>query len=225
MSAGAGRLAIQVVGIGRMEEHPPGEVDGTRFEGRFVIYAMNGPDRPVFGADVPLFDEAAVAAHGRGPQSAHLVCVRSGYVLEGFVTSSGDMAGHTVGRTSATTRWKVYFDPSPDGTRRFDDRASFTSGQLVATYAAEEFFQIDSRAEVFDTRVNYSVLDSVPFELHGVVVDLGTLAPRLAELSHGHLPETNPNPEIIPSEEPFLNKGPGVFASHFPVGGTVLAVD
>jgi hypothetical protein len=191
VSSGAGRLAIQVAGIGRMEAQPPGVVDGTRFEGRFVIYATNGPDGPVFGADVPLFDDDAVAAHGRGPQSAHLVCVRSGYVLEGFVTSSGDMAGHTVGRTSSSTRWKVYFDPSPDGTRRFDDRASFTSGQLVATYAAEELFQIDSRAEVFDTRVNYSVIDSVPFELHGVVVDLGTLAPRLAELSHGH-PASSP---------------------------------
>ena len=225
MSSGAGRLAIQVVGIGRMEAHPPGVVDGTRFEGRFVIYAMNGPDGPVFGPDVSLFDEDVVTRHGRGPQSAHLTCVRSGSVLHGFVTASGDMAGHTVGRSASSTRWKVYYDPAPDGTRRFDDRESFTSGQLVATYAAEEFFQIDSRAEVFDTRVNYSVLDSTPFEFRGVRVDLAELAPRLAELSHGHLPETNPNPEIIPVEDPFLDKGPGVFASHFPVGGTILAVD
>jgi len=208
-----------------MEAHPPGDVDGTRFEGRFVIYAMNAPSGPVFGADVSLFDEELVASVGRGPQSAHLVCVRSGFVLQGFVTSSGDMEGHTVGRTSVETRWKVYFDPSPDGSRRFDDRESFTRGQLVATYAAEEFFQIDGRAEVFDTRVNYSILESVPFEFRDHRVDLGKLAPRLTALSHGHLPETNPNPEIIPQEDPFLAKGPGVFASHFAVGGTILAVE
>lgn len=73
--------------------------------------------------------------------------------------------------------------------------------------------------------MNYTVIESTPFELRGVRVDLGEIAPRLAELSHGHLPETNPNPEIIPAEEPFLAKGPGIFASHFPVGGTILAVE
>lgn len=216
---------MQVVGIGRMESHPPGVVDGTRFEGRFVIYALNGAEGPLFGTDVPLFDADAVAAHGRGPQSAHLVSLRSGSVLEGFVTASGDMAGHTVGRTAAGTVLRVYFDARPDGTRSFDDRASFQRGELVATYAAEEFFQIDARAEVFDTRVNYSILDSKPFTYAGVTVDLGEVAPRLVELSHGHLPETNPNPEIIPNEEPFLTKGPGVFASHFPIGGAILSVD
>ena len=66
-------------------------------------------------------------------------------------------------------------------------------------------------------------LSSDPFEFHGVSVDFGELAPRMAELSHGHLPEPDPNPETIPAEEPFGHHRPGVFASHFPVGGAVIA--
>lgn len=46
-------------------------------------------------------------------------------------------------------------------------------------------------------------------------------APAMTEHSHGHLPESNPDPEIIPIEEPFLKQGPGVFASHFAVGGSL----
>jgi hypothetical protein len=215
---------MQIAGRGRLEAHPPGVVDGARFEGRFVIYSMNGPDGSVFGPDVSLFDPAAVKAHGRGPQSAHFVAVRSGYVLEGFETGGSEIVGHTIGRSAASTRLRVFFDESPDGSRRFSDRASFLRGRLVATYAAEEFFQIDSRAEVFDTRVSYSILESAAFDFHEVRVDLAELAPRMSELSHGHLPEPDPHPEVIPAEEPFLVGGPGVFANHFPVGGALLAV-
>ena len=219
------RMAMQVAGRGRLEGHPPGQVDGARFEGRFVIYALTGAEGPVFGADVSLFDNDAVRVHGRGPQSAHLVSVRSGYVLEGCVTTTGDAeVGHTIGRTSSDTRLNIYYDPEPDGTRRFEDRDSFRQGELVATYQAEEFFQIDPRAGVFDTRVNYQLLSSTSFTLHGVTVDLGELGPRMVELSHGHNPELDPNAETIPQEEPFLNKGPGIFADHFPVGGSIQAV-
>lgn len=45
-------------------------------------------------------------------------------------------------------------------------------------------------------------------------------------MSHGHLPEGDPQPEQIPhEEEPFANRGPGVFAQRFPVGGTVIVSD
>lgn len=98
------------------------------------------------------------------------------------------------------------------------------AGELVATYSAEEFFQVDPRAEVFDTRVDYVLLDSKPFEFKGRRVDLAETAPRLTELSHAHAPEPDPSPEDIPDEEPFAHLGPGVFAMHFPVGGTILAV-
>lgn len=216
------RMGMQMAGRGRLEGHPPGEIDGARFEGRFVIYSVTGPDGPVFGHDVSLFDASAVAAHGRGPGSAHLVATRSGYVLEGFVTGDGDeFPGHTIGRTSGSTRLNVYYDSSPDGSRTFDDRTSFQRGELVATYSAEEFFQIDPLAGVFDTRVNYTLLSSAPFTHAGATVDLGVLAPTMVEKSHGNNPAPDPRPEAIPEEEPFLNRGPGVFADRFPVGGSI----
>jgi hypothetical protein len=217
------RLALQIAGKGRLEAHPPGVVEGVRFEGRFVIYALTGSDGPVFGHDVSLFDPDAVLRYGRGPQSAHFVCVRSGYVLEGFNTGTANLEGHMIGRTSGDTRLRIFYDRNPDGGRAFDDRASFLEGELVATYQAEEYFQIDGRAGVFDTRVNYRLLESAPFEFNGITADFSDLAPTMEELSHGHAPETDPDPEIIPAEAPFLNRGPGVFANHFPVGGAILA--
>jgi hypothetical protein len=114
-----------------------------------------------------------------------------------------------VGRGSVNSRWKVYFDPSPDGSQDFDDRTSFIRGGVVATYSAEEFFQVNTRAEVFDTRVDYVILDSKPFEFMGRRIDLAEIAPRLTEFSHAHLPEPDPDPEIIPDEEPFKRGGPG----------------
>lgn len=82
---------------------------------------------------------------------------------------------------------------------------------------------MDGRAGVFDTRVDYTLLDSVPFEHLGTRVDFSDLAPHMVELSHGHLPETDPSPEQIPMVVPFASGGPGTFADHFPVGGTIVA--
>lgn len=207
-----------------MEAHPAGTPDGARYEGRFVIYAMADEKGPLFGEDVSLFDADVVARAGRGPQSAYFVAIRSGFTVEGFDTSSSELVGQMVGRGSIRSRWRVYFDPSPDGSRDFDNRESFMRGTVVATYSAEEFFQVNPRAEAFDTRVDYVLLESEPFEFKGRKIDLADIAPRMTELSHAHAPEPDPNPEIIPDEEPFSHLGPGVFASHFPVGGTVVAV-
>lgn len=223
MTSPTTRLALQIAGRGRLEGHPPGEVDGVRFEGRFVIYAVADAKGPLFGEDVSLFDPAAVAAHGRGAQSAHLVAVRSGFLMEGFVTGDDTIEGTTIGRSSSQTRLRIYYDAAPDGSRRFNDRKAFMAGDLVATYRAEEYFQMDGRAGVFDTRVNYTLLESKPFEHAGVTVDFADLAPVMVELSHGHNPEPDPSPEEIPMEEPFLHGGPGVFADHFPVGGAIIA--
>lgn len=225
MDSLAVRLGMQFAGRGRLEGHPPGNADNARFEGRFVIFAITGPDgRPMFGEDVSLFDPDAVARHGRGPQSAHLVAVRSGWVLESFATGDrDDFVGHTIGRTSSETRLRIYFDARPDGSRSFKDRKSFMQGDLVATYQAEEYFQINPRGGVFDTRVNYVLLDSSPFTYQRQTIDLGQVAPRMAEISHGHNPEPDPEAETIPNEEPFTRQGPGVFADHFPVGGTLFA--
>ncbi len=56
MTSPTTRLALQIAGRGRLEGHPPGEVDGVRFEGRFVIYALADAQGPLFGEDVSLFD-------------------------------------------------------------------------------------------------------------------------------------------------------------------------
>ncbi len=219
-----GRLVMQFGGRGRLEEHPPGVVDGARFEGRFVIWALSDANGPVFGPDVSLFDAALVEKLGRGPQSAHLVAVRSGITMEGFGTDEGDFLGHVYGRTSTDTRLRIFFDANPDGSRHFDDRAAFMKGELVATYEAEEFFQINPRSGTFDTRVNYSIMSSAPFTFQGRTVDLGALYPRMFEASNGHNPEPDPNPETIPDEAPFNTKGPGTFGNRFPVGGSLFAV-
>lgn len=225
MTPASARMAIQMAGRGRLEGHPPGNADDCRFEGRFLIYALNGKAGPVFGEDVSLHDADMVTKFGRGPASAHLVAVRSGWVLESFVTGDDEFIGHTIGRTSADTRLRIYFDESPDGSRSFTDRSAFMKGQLVATFKAEEYFHINPRAGVFDTRVNYTLLESTPFTFRGVTVDFADVIPQAVELSHGNNPEPDPNPEPVPNEEPFLRGGPGVFADHFPVGGTWFVAD
>lgn len=220
------RLAMQVGGRGFLEAHPPNDVTGARFEGRFVIYSMMGRGRQVFGDDVSLFDTARAAKDGLGPQSAHFVAVRSGFGLESFYTGDDEFAGHLYARTSVRTRLRVYFDPAPDGSRNFEDRSSFLRGQPIATYRAEEFFQLDPRAGVFSTRVSYTLLESAPFTFQEKTVDLAEFAPNLTDLSVGHNPEDMPRPAPIPhDEEPFTDRGPGVFAQRFPVGGAWVTVE
>lgn len=216
-------LAMQFGGQGRLEGHPEGELDGARYEGRFVFFGLTGERGPVFGEDISLFDPARVAEVGRGVRSAHLVGLRSGYALEGFSTSEDDYAGHMYGRSSSKTRLRVFFDQQPDGSRSFSDRQSFMRGEEIASYQAEEFFQLDGRAGVFDTRVHYNLLRSKPFTFDGVTVDLAHLATTMAELAHGHNPEEGISEPIPHTEEPFTNRGPGYFAERFAVGGTILA--
>lgn len=216
-------FAMQFAGQGRMEDHPPGLLDNARFEGRFVVWGMDGHAGPVFGDDVSLFDAQITTDAGRGPAGAHFTALRSGWALEGFTTNDGDYVGHTYGRSAADTRLRIYFDEHPDGGRTFSDRASFMRGRLVGTYSAHEYFQMDGRAGVFDTRVVYRLLESEPFTFNGVTIDLADHAPEMLELSHGHNPEALPTPEPIPHEEPqFGNKGPGQFVERFAVGGTLL---
>lgn len=217
-------LAMQIAGRGRLEGHPPGNLDGARFEGRFVIWGLTGPDGPIFGEDVSLHDPDQVAAVGRGAQSAHLVAIRAGVALEGFSTGDDDFPGHMFGRSSSKTRLRIYFDESPDGTRTFEDRNSFTRGRLVAVYKAEEFFQMDGETGIFETRVNYSLLESTPFEFKGVTVDFAELAPSMAEISLGRNPTATDEEPIPHDEEPYVQGGPGTFVERFAVGGTILAV-
>src|SRR5919112_2662536 len=131
------RLAMQIGGRGFLEAHPPNDVTGARFEGRFVIYSMMSHGSPVFGDDVSLFERDGAAQHGLGPGSAHFIAMRSGFGLESFHTGDDEFVGHLYARTSARTRLRIYFDAAPDGSRSFEDRDSFTRGRLIATYRAE----------------------------------------------------------------------------------------
>ncbi|MBB3084162.1 hypothetical protein [Geodermatophilus sabuli] len=226
MSTPNARLAMQIGGRGFLEAHPPNDVTGARFEGRFVIYGMMSHGSPIFGDDVSLFERDCAAQHGLGPGSAHFVAMRSGFGLESFHTGDDEFVGHLYARTSARTRLRIYFDPAPDGSRSFEDRDSFTRGQLIGTYRAEEFFQLDARAGVFNTRVSYTLIESSPFTFMDTTVDLAEVAPSMTDLSAGHAPEDAPRPIPIPhGEEPFTDRGPGVFAQRFPVGGAWLTVD
>lgn len=221
----ASNLTMQIAGQGRLENHPPGILDGARFEGRFVIWGLSGPGGPLFGEDVSLFHSELVHRLGRGAQSAQLVAVRSGDALEGFSTGEDQYDAHVYGRASSRTRLQVFFDATPDGSRSFSDRQAFTQGELVATYRAEEHFQMDVRAEVFATQVLYRLEDSRPFTHHGVTVDFAAIAPAMLEHSHGHNPEPMPNPERIPhAEPPFARRGPGDFTERFAVGGIITAL-
>ncbi len=171
-------LAMHIAGQGRLEVLPPEDLEGARFEGRFVIWGITGPDGPLFGEDVSLFDADQVVAGGRGPQSAHLVAMRSGFGLEMFSTGDDTFAGHMFGRASSKTRLRIFFDERPDGTRSFDDRDSWLQGEQVAVYKAEEFFQMDGDTGIFETRVNYTLLESTPFTFKGVTVDFADIALR-----------------------------------------------
>lgn len=215
-------LALQIAGQGRLEGHPPGELDGARFEGRFVIWGMTGPDGPLFGEDVSQHDADQAAAVGRGPQSAHLVALRCGLALEAFSTGDDEFVGHTFGRSSSKTRLRIFFDEAPDGTRSFSDRASFMRGEEVAVYQAEEFFQMDGDSGIFETRVNYTLLESTPFTFKGVTVDFADIARQMSEISLGRNPTEGPEEEIPHTEAPYDAGGPGTFAERFAVGGTIM---
>lgn len=185
---------------------------------------MTGADGAVFGEDVSLHDAEQVAAVGRGPQSAHLVAMRCGVALEAFSTGDDEFAGHTFGRSSSKTRLRIVFDEQPDGTRSFGDRASFMRGEEVAVYRAEEFFQMDGETGIFETRVNYALLQSKPFTFKGVTVDFADFAPRMSEISLGRNPAEGPEEKIPHTEVPYDERGPGTFAERFAVGGTILAI-
>jgi hypothetical protein len=217
-------MALQFVGRGYLEaDEGPNGPGGSRFEGRFVIYGLSGAAGPVAGDDVSLLREDGGRGHFAGAGAAHFTAVRTGDHFEHLSTSDDEFVGLEVGRSSSTTRLKVYFDAKPDGTRAFPDGDSFRRGVLVATYQADEYTQIDARAGVFNTRVNYTLLESTPLSYRGTRIDFAELAPTMVEFSHGHAPEALSVTQPIPCEEaPFDRHGPGVFDRQFSVGGTML---
>jgi hypothetical protein len=235
--APAGFMAMQVAGRGRIEApsgvdpHGTFIFDGARFQGRFVIYSIDGDGEPIFGNETSLFDTDCVARFGRGPQCAHFVAVLNGMVLEAFDTGEPGFVGHLVGRTGPTAgppregeRLRIFFDPHPDGTRNFEDLHSFERGEVIARYKVSEFFQVDFRAAIFNSRGNYSLFESKPVTFAGRTVDFKDIAPRITQIWHAHMPDRDPQPDAIPTDqEPYGAKGPGNFDLRFPIGGMLMS--
>ncbi|HEV8626373.1 MAG TPA: hypothetical protein VG034_18135 [Acidimicrobiia bacterium] len=234
--APAGFMAMQVGGRGRieapggMDPHGTFAIDGARFQGRFVIYSIDGDGEPIFGDDTSLFDADCVAKFGRGPQCAYFVGVLNGMILEAFDTGEPGFVGNLVGRTGPTAgppgqgeRLRIFFDPHPDGTRNFEDLRSFEKGEVIARYKVSEFFQIDFRAGIFNSRGNYSLIESKPVTFADRTVDFKDIAARITQIWHAHQPEPDPEPDSIPTDqEPYGAKGPGKFDLRFPIGGMLM---
>jgi hypothetical protein len=96
------------------------------------------------------------------------VAVLHGYILQSSDTSSPD--------------------PAPDGTREFENLASFERGELIATYRAREFASFDLRAGIFQSRGNYVLVDSKPVTFHGVTADVREVAPRMTQVWNARNP-------------------------------------
>ena len=216
----AALATIQMSGRGFEE----GLQDRDRFQVRLFIWSLEGAAQSILGPDVSLFEPGCVAQFGRGVQCAQLLVVGNAYILETFDTSSPDLVGHNAFRLAGEV-WRVYFDPAPDGTRSFEDLASFEKGDPVAVYKVREFATADPVADVIWARNDQELLKSTPFTLRGVTVDFKNVAPRLTGLGHARVPQPDPDPQPIPTNEPpFESKGPGFFLLHTPISGTFSAV-
>lgn len=217
-----GQMVLQFAGVGQLEGLTPGD----RFEGRFVIWSVDGSRASTFGADASLFDAGCVPKFGSGVQCAHLVAVLSGVIGEVFATGAPNFAGHLAVRSAASERVRVYFHAAPNGQLDLDNVASLVGGQLVAVYQLREYVTLDPIVGMFMSRSAMEVVESVPFTIHGVTTDLGKLAPRMTAVAHGRAPQPRTEPQAIDtSKTPFDQKGPGSFILRYAVSGFTLAAD
>ena len=216
----AALATMQISGRGFEE----GVQDGDRIQLRAFIWSLEGAEQSILGPDVSLFEPGCVAQFGRGVQCARLLVVGNAYFLETFDTSSPDLVGHNAFRFAGEV-WRFYLDPAPDGTRSFENLASFEKGAPVAVYKVREFATADPVADFVLARNDLELIASTPFTLEGVTVDFKNVAPRLMGLGHARIPQPDPNPQPIPTDEPpFQSKGPGFFLLHSAVSGTFAAV-
>src|SRR5881628_1647996 len=167
--------------------------DGDRLQVRLFIWSLEGGAQSILGPDVSLFEPGCVAQFGRGVQCAHLLVVGNACILETFDTSSPDLVGHNAFRLAGEV-WRVVFDPAPDGTRSFENLASFEKGEPVAVYNVREFATADSVTDFVLARNDLVLIVSTPFTFKGVTVDFKNVAPRLTGLGHSRFPEPDPNP-------------------------------
>src|SRR5947207_14858007 len=102
---------------------------------------------------------------------------------------------------------------------------SFKKGYPVAVFKMREFATANPVADVVWARNDQELLRSTPFTLRGVTVDFKNVAPRMMGLGHARVPQSDPNAQPIPTNEPpFEFKGPGFLLLHTPISGTSWTV-
>ena len=220
-SAPVGLAVMQMSGRAFQE----GLQAGDRDQARLFIWSLEGPDQSILGPDAPLFEPGCVAKFSEGVQCAYFPVVVNAIFAETFDTSTPDLVGHNAIRLASGETWRIFFDPAPDGTRSYENLASFEKGKPVAVYAAREFITSDVETNFVLARNNLTLISSTPFTLNGITIDFKKIAPRLMGVGHARLPEPDPSPQPIPTNEPpFGSKGPGFFVLHEPISGTFQAV-
>jgi hypothetical protein len=216
----AGLATLQISGFGFQE----GLQAGDRIQVRGFIWSIEGADQSVLGANVSLFEPGCVAKFGTGVQCAQLLAVGNAYFGETFNTATADMVGHA-GFRFAGEQWRIFFDPAPDGSRGFENLASFEKGDPVAVYDVREFATADPVADFVLARNDLVLVSSTPITLAGVTFDFKDVAPRLMGIGHARVSQPDPNPQPIPTNEPpYQSKGPGFFILHTPISGSFTAV-
>ena len=104
--------------------------------------------------------------------------------------------------------WRVYFDPGPDGTRSFQNLASFEQGEPVAVYNVREFATADGVVGFVLARNDLELIESTPFTFKGVTIDFKDVAPRLMGLGPVDVgPEAQRQPWNRPVESRVITSG------------------
>jgi hypothetical protein len=216
-----GLPVMQISGQGFTE----GNQAGDRAQARLFIWSLEGATQSILGPDVPLFEPGCVAKFGEGVQCAYFPVVANAVFAEYFDTSTADLPGDTAIRFASNETWRIFFDPTPDGTRTYDDLASFEKGKPIAFYSAREWITADAQSNFVMPRNILNLVSSTPVVLNGVTIDFAKVAPRVMGMGHAHSLTPLTPPEPIPTNEPpFGSKGPGFFVLHDALSGTFQAV-
>jgi hypothetical protein len=215
----AGLPVMQMSGQGFGE----GLQAGARAQARLFIWSLEGPDQSILGPDVPLFEPGCVAKFGEGVQCAYFPVLGNAVFGEYFDTSTPDLPGDTVIRFASNETWRIFFDPTPDGSRTYENLASFEKGSPVAVYSVREFITADVVSNFIWPRNVLKLVSSTPLTLNGVAIDFGKIAPRVMGMGHAHSLTPLANPQPIPNEPPYGSK-PGFFIFHEPLSGSFQAV-
>jgi hypothetical protein len=197
---------------------------GSRAQARLFIWSLEGADQSILGPDVPLFEPGCVAKFGEGVQCAYFPVLANAVFGEYFNTAAPDEPGDTAIRFAAGETWRVFFDPNPDGSRTYENLASFEKGNPIANYSAREWITADVQSNFVMPRNILRLVSSTPVTLNGVTIDFAKIAPRVMGLGHAHSLTPLAPPQPIPTNEPPFGSKPGFFTLHEALSGTFQAI-